>query len=56
MKDIGVPDGVLNIVHGGFENTKMITQHPDIKAISFVGGNKAGDYIYENGAKHHKRM
>lgn len=27
-----------------------------IKSISFVGGNKAGDYIYENGAKHHKRI
>ena len=56
MKDIGVPDGVFNIVHGGFETTKMITERPDIRAISFVGGNKAGDYIYEMGAKHHKRM
>ena len=56
MKDIGVPDGVFNVVHGGFETTKMITEHPDIRAISFIGGNKAGDYVYEMGAKHHKRM
>jgi len=34
----------------------MICEDTTIKAISFVGGNMAGDYIYENGAKTHKRM
>lgn len=28
-----------------------MVEHPDIKAISFVGGNNAGEYIHENGAK-----
>lgn len=55
-QEIGLPKGVLNIVNGGFDTTKQICKHPKIKAISFVGGNRAGDYIYETGAKHHKRM
>ena len=33
-----------------------ICTHPDIKAISFVGGNQAGQYIYETGSKHGKRV
>ena len=34
----------------------MICHNRSIKAISFVGGNKAGEYIYQNGAKTNKRM
>jgi malonate-semialdehyde dehydrogenase (acetylating)/methylmalonate-semialdehyde dehydrogenase len=56
LKEINLPPGVVNIVQGSWETTKHICHHPDIKAISFVGGNKAGDYIYENGAKTFKRM
>ena len=41
-EEIGIPKGVFNVIHGGFETTQMITKHPDIKAISFVGGNQAG--------------
>jgi malonate-semialdehyde dehydrogenase (acetylating)/methylmalonate-semialdehyde dehydrogenase len=33
-----------------------MTAHPDIKALSFVGGNNAGEYMYREGAKHGKRM
>ena len=55
-QEINLPKGVFNVVHGGFETTQQICQHPDIKAISFVGGNRAGEYIYEEGAKHGKRM
>lgn len=56
FKEIGLPKGVVNIVHGGFETTKQLCVHPQIKALSFVGGNKAGEYIYETGAKHGKRV
>ncbi|CAD8068980.1 unnamed protein product [Paramecium sonneborni] len=55
LEESGVPKGVVNIVQGGFETTKHICEHPDIKAVSFVGGNKAGDYIYENASKTFKR-
>lgn len=56
VQEIGIPKGVFQVVNGGFDTTKHITQHPDIRAISFVGGNQAGDYIYEQGAKTFKRM
>ena len=41
-QEINLPKGVFNIVNGGFDTTKQICEHPDIKAISFVGGNMAG--------------
>lgn len=44
------------MVQGGFDTTAQICRHPDIKAISFVGGNNAGEYIYREGAAHNKRM
>jgi malonate-semialdehyde dehydrogenase (acetylating)/methylmalonate-semialdehyde dehydrogenase len=43
----GLPPGVLNIVHGTVPTVNRICDHPDIKAISFVGGDKAGKHIYE---------
>jgi len=41
-KEINLPKGVFNVVQGGFETTQQICKHPDIKAVSFVGGNMAG--------------
>jgi malonate-semialdehyde dehydrogenase (acetylating)/methylmalonate-semialdehyde dehydrogenase len=55
-QEIGLPKGVFNVVQGGFETTQQICKHPDIRAISFVGGNNAGEYIYKEGAAHGKRM
>ena len=43
---IGLPPGVLNIVHGSVPTVNAICDHPDIKAVSFVGGDKAGRHIY----------
>ena len=34
----------------------FICEHPSIKAISFVGSNQAGEYIYEQGSKNGKRV
>lgn len=48
--------GVLNIVHGAHNTVDRICDHPDIKAISFVGSNAAGQYIYERGSKNGKRV
>ena len=44
---IGLPPGVLNIVHGSVATVNSICDHPDIKAVSFVGGDKAGKHIYQ---------
>lgn len=45
-KEAGLPDGVLNIVHGNGPNCgSEIVKHPDIKAISFTGSTRAGKDI-----------
>lgn len=56
LQDINLPKGVLNSVNGGFDTVQHICRHEDIKAISFVGGNRAGEYMYQEGAKTNKRM
>lgn len=52
----GVPDGVLNIIHGAHDCVNFICDDPDIKAISFVGSNQAGEYIYNRGCANGKRV
>lgn len=46
----GLPAGVLNVIHGTVPTVNAICDHPKIKAISFVGGDKAGKHIYERSA------
>jgi malonate-semialdehyde dehydrogenase (acetylating)/methylmalonate-semialdehyde dehydrogenase len=55
-KEAGVPDGVLNIIHGARDSVNFICEHPDIKAISFVGGDAAGRHIHDVGTRHGKRV
>ncbi|KAK2461646.1 hypothetical protein APHAL10511_006109 [Amanita phalloides] len=52
----GLPPGVLNIVHGGVQTVNAICDNPDIKAISFVGGDRAGKHIFERGTLSGKRV
>lgn len=52
----GLPKGVLNVVHGGVEAVNAICDHPDIKAISFVGSVNVGRHVYERGTQHGKRV
>ncbi|KAF9822082.1 hypothetical protein IEO21_00076 [Rhodonia placenta] len=52
----GLPDGVLSVVHGTVPTVNAICDHPSIKAISFVGGDRAGKHIYERGRKSGKRV
>src|SRR2546423_6825389 len=57
VKQAGVPDGVLNTVHGiGEEAGKALTEHPAIKAIGFVGESSTGSAIMAQGAKTLKRV
>ena len=56
LNEIGVPPGVVNVIHGQHDAVNFICDHPDIKAISFVGANTAGKHIYERGAKNGKRV
>ncbi|GAA5820450.1 hypothetical protein JCM11251_005632 [Rhodosporidiobolus azoricus] len=52
----GLPKGVVSIVNGTIPPVKFICEDPRIKAITFVGGDKAGKYIYETGSKNGKRV
>jgi malonate-semialdehyde dehydrogenase (acetylating) / methylmalonate-semialdehyde dehydrogenase len=54
--EAGVPPGVFNIVHGGKEVGEAITDHPDIKAVSFVGSTSVARSVYARGAASGKRM
>ncbi len=56
LKESGVPDGVVNVVQGGAPTVTNICTHKDIRAISFVGGDKAGEYIYSTGSANGKRV
>lgn len=55
-KKAGFPDGVVNIIHGGAKAVDFIIDEPAIKAISFVGSNRAGEYIYTRGSAQGKRV
>ncbi|KAI0094784.1 methylmalonate-semialdehyde dehydrogenase [Irpex rosettiformis] len=52
----GIPPGVLNVVHGTVPIVNAICDNPKIKAISFVGGDRAGKHIYERGRATGKRV
>ncbi|MBX3074716.1 CoA-acylating methylmalonate-semialdehyde dehydrogenase [Candidatus Obscuribacterales bacterium] len=52
----GIPKGVFNIVHGGKESVDALLEHPDVRAVSFVGSTPIAKYIYEKGTKHGKRV
>ena len=52
----GIPPGVLNVVHGGEEAVNAICDHPDIKAISFVGSTKVGTHVYNRASLAGKRV
>ncbi|KAL2416495.1 Methylmalonate-semialdehyde dehydrogenase [acylating], mitochondrial [Exophiala dermatitidis] len=55
-KEAGFPDGVINVVHGAAKTVDFIIDEPAIKAISFVGSNRAGEYIYTRGSAQGKRV
>ena len=55
-KEAGFPAGVVNVVHGGAKTVDFIIDDPAIKAISFVGSNRAGEYIFSRGSAQGKRV
>jgi len=54
--EAGVPAGVLNVVHGGADVANMICDHPDIKALSFIGSTHVGTHIYNRAGAAGKRV
>src|SRR2546423_11787719 len=56
MKEAGLPDGILRVVHGDKEMVDAILDHPDIAAVSFVGSSDIAQYIYSRGTANGKRV
>ena len=54
--EAGIPKGVLNMVHGGKEAVNALLAHPGIAGISFVGSSPIAKYVYQEAAKHGKRV
>ena len=55
LKEAGLPDGVLNIVHGDSEIVNAICDHPGIEAVSFVGSTKVAKIVYKRATSNYKR-
>src|SRR5437762_12462805 len=56
LQEAGLPDGVLNVVHGDKMAVDAILNHPGIHAVSFVGSTPIAKYIYETCARNGKRV
>jgi malonate-semialdehyde dehydrogenase (acetylating)/methylmalonate-semialdehyde dehydrogenase len=56
MMEAGAPKGVLNVVHGDKTAVDAILDHPDIKAVSFVGSSDIAQYVYARGTANGKRV
>lgn len=56
LEEAGLPKGVFNVVFGAHDVVNGLLQHPDIKAISFVGSQPVGQYVYTEGSKNLKRV
>jgi malonate-semialdehyde dehydrogenase (acetylating)/methylmalonate-semialdehyde dehydrogenase len=56
IDQIDLPKGIINLVHGGKETVDALLDHPEVKAISFVGSSKIAKYVYSRGAANGKRV
>ncbi|XP_075976866.1 putative methylmalonate-semialdehyde/malonate-semialdehyde dehydrogenase [acylating], mitochondrial [Anticarsia gemmatalis] len=56
LAEAGAPPGLVNVVHGTHDPVNFICDHPDIKAVSFVGGDGAGKHIYSRASANGKRV
>jgi malonate-semialdehyde dehydrogenase (acetylating)/methylmalonate-semialdehyde dehydrogenase len=54
--EAGVPAGVVNLVHGGRDAVDALLEHPDVRAVSFVGSTPVARYIYGRAAANGKRV
>uniref|UniRef100_T1GGH5 Probable methylmalonate-semialdehyde/malonate-semialdehyde dehydrogenase [acylating], mitochondrial n=1 Tax=Megaselia scalaris TaxID=36166 RepID=T1GGH5_MEGSC len=56
LNEAGCPPGVVNVIHGAHDAVNFICDEPAIKAVSFVGSDTAGKYIYERAGRNGKRV
>lgn len=56
LTEAGLPDGVFNVVHGDKVAVDALLEHPDVRAVSFVGSTPIARYVYETGTRAGKRV
>jgi malonate-semialdehyde dehydrogenase (acetylating)/methylmalonate-semialdehyde dehydrogenase len=56
VAEAGFPEGVFNVVQGDKVAVDRILEHPEIRAVSFVGSTPVAKYVYETGTAHGKRV
>jgi malonate-semialdehyde dehydrogenase (acetylating) / methylmalonate-semialdehyde dehydrogenase len=56
IEELKLPPGVLNLVHGGRAVVDALLEHPEVRAISFVGSSPVAKYVYAQGAVYGKRV
>jgi malonate-semialdehyde dehydrogenase (acetylating)/methylmalonate-semialdehyde dehydrogenase len=56
VAEAGVPKGVVNLVHGGKDAVDALLDHPEVRAISFVGSTQVARYVYGRAAANGKRV
>ncbi|KRT86151.1 hypothetical protein AMK59_662 [Oryctes borbonicus] len=56
LNEVGCPPGLVNVIHGSQDAVNFICDNKDIKAISFVGSDRAGKHIYQRGCDNGKRV
>ena len=56
MREAGLPEGILQVVHGDKEMVDAILDHRDISAVSFVGSSDIAHYVYSRGTAAGKRV
>ncbi len=55
-REAGLPDGVFNVLQGDKEAVDVLLEHPDVRAVSFVGSTPIARYVYETATAHGKRV
>ncbi|GAA1674504.1 CoA-acylating methylmalonate-semialdehyde dehydrogenase [Nonomuraea maheshkhaliensis] len=55
-QEAGLPDGVFSVVQGDKVSVDRLLEHPDVRAVSFVGSTPIAQYVYERGTAHGKRV
>ena len=56
MEDLKLPPGVLNLIHGSKGTVDGLLEHPQVRAISFVGSSQVAKYVYAQAARFGKRV
>lgn len=55
IEETGLPAGVMNLVNGGKATVDALLDHPDVRAVSFVGSTDVARYVYARAAAAGKR-